>query len=73
MYVYRTQVDIPRDRYVCLQLPDRLPLGRAIIKVEVLEPDPGVLLDFEAVSGSDLDRQDIEWWEEFDEGPGTAD
>lgn len=64
MLRYRTEIVIPADRYVCLQLPNHLPEGRAVVTVQFLNPD--------AESGNggevDLDRQDIEWWEEFDEG-----
>jgi hypothetical protein len=67
---YRTEVVIPPDRYVCLQLPPRFPEGKATITVLVQEsatpeaaPEPE----------NDADHQDIEWWDEFeddDEGPG---
>ena len=64
MLSYRTEIAIPTDRYVCLQLPAHLPEGRALITVEVPGPD-------EAKAGPDAietepDHQDIEWWEEFE-------
>jgi hypothetical protein len=61
---YRTEVFIPPDRYVCLQLPEYLPQGRATITIQVHEQEP-----VPSVAGpeTDLDRQDIEWWDEFEE------
>jgi hypothetical protein len=61
---YRTEVLVAADRYICLQLPDHLPLGRATVTVLVHgpgEPEDATLPD------PDPDRQDIEWWEEFDD------
>ena len=59
---YRTEISIPADHYVCVQLPAFLPEGRAILTVT-----------FQASSTADdgdadldLDRQDIEWWDEFE-------
>lgn len=64
MYRYRTEIHIPSDRYVCLQLPDRLPEGKAIVTV-VFEQSPA---DSEPQADpSDSDRDDIEWWDEFEE------
>ena len=79
MRSYETEIVIPQDRSICLQLPESLPTGRALVTIMVtanpdeldLEPsweeqDQG--LDPDAVlSTSDLDRQDIEWWDEFEE------
>lgn len=79
MRSYKTEIVIPQDRSICLQLPESLPTGRAVVTVSVttsdaeldLEPtweeqDPE--LDPDAVlTTSDLDRQDIEWWDEFEE------
>lgn len=56
---YRTEIVIPADRFVSLQLPDDLPEGRAIVTVWVEDP--------EAPGDPDPDRQDIEWWDEFDD------
>lgn len=68
MSEYRTEIIVPPDRYVCLQLPPNLPPGRALVTVLVLDAHPS---DAEPGSpaGSDLelDRQDIEWWDEFEE------
>ena len=66
---YRTEISIPPDRYVCVQLPSYLPEGRAIVTVTLLEPDAS-----ESGSGgeSDPDRQDIEWWEEFEDDVPTG-
>jgi hypothetical protein len=68
---YRTEFIIPPDRYICLQLPPHLPEGRATITVTVhdrqaadLAPPPSE--EPEAAPDRDLDRQDIEWWEEFE-------
>jgi hypothetical protein len=60
---YRTEILIPPDRFIGLQLPPDLPEGRAIVTVVVHEPDPGDVAAYDA----DPDRQDIEWWDEFDE------
>ena len=64
MHRYRTEIHIPSDRYVCLQLPDRLPEGKAIVTV-VFEHDPSH--SEPDTDASDSDRDDIEWWDEFDE------
>ena len=61
---YETEIHVSADRYVCLQLPSFFPEGtaRVIVKVEV---------ERGAASGQapvdDADRQDIEWWDEFDD------
>jgi hypothetical protein len=61
---YRTEIVIPPDRYVCLQLPDHLPEVRAVVTIHV--PDPGT---HDVAAEMDPDRLDIEWWEEFDDEP----
>ena len=58
---YRTQILIPFDRTVVLQLPHAVPEGWATITVQVQEAEPKDHIE------SDPDRQDIEWWDEFDE------
>ncbi len=60
---YRTEIVIPADRTVVLQLPAQLPEGLAtvIIQVESDEPVDSILPD----DATDLDHEDIEWWEEF--------
>ena len=60
---YRTEIHIPPDRTIVLHLPPDLPEGRAIITVQVEEPEAADALGAE----SDPDRQDIEWWEEFED------
>ncbi len=64
---YRTEILIPPDRYVCVQLPSYLPEGRAVVIVTVHEPETE---DTGPTSESDPDRHDIEWWDEFDEESG---
>ena len=69
MLRYRTEIVIPADRYVCLQLPPDLPEGRAVVTVHFVAdaPEPTTLPGDDPEI--DPDREDIEWWEEFDEGP----
>jgi len=61
---YQTEIHVSLDRYVCLQLPSFFPEGRAVVVVTVETEDP-------AIDGSapvdEPDRQDIEWWDEFDD------
>ena len=65
---YQTEVIVPPDRYVAIQLPPHLPEGRAIVIVQLEEPDPAGM---GPGAEGDLDRQDIEWWEEFEDAdPG---
>jgi hypothetical protein len=61
---YRTEIVIPPDRYLGLQLPSSLPLGRAIVTVTVEETDPA---EPAAWPDTDPDQQDIEWWDEFED------
>jgi hypothetical protein len=64
---YQTEIHVSTDRYVCLQLPSFFPEGRATVTVTVeLEG----LSNAEVPAGDDTDRQDIEWWDEFDEEVG---
>ncbi len=63
---YQTEITIPPDRHVRLQLPDELPEGRAIVTVLVAESSPA---EADSWAEADPDRQDIEWWDEFEE-PG---
>ena len=60
---YRTEIHIAPDRYVCLQLPDFIPAGRAMVTVSVMvgEDETG-LNPFH----DETDGPDIEWWDEFD-------
>ena len=64
MHRYRTEIHIPSDRYVCLQLPDRLPEGKAIVTVVF---EQGASPSEPEAAASDSDRDDIEWWDEFEE------
>jgi hypothetical protein len=66
---YRTEILIPPDRYVCVQLPAYLPEGRAVITVTVHERETD---DQGHLNESDPDRQDIEWWNEFDGDHGQG-
>lgn len=61
---YRTEIFIPTDRYLGLQLPASLPAGRAIVTVTVEEPD---LAEAAIWPETDPDQQDIEWWDEFED------
>lgn len=72
MRCYRTEIHIPADHSITLQLPAHLPAGRAIVSVVVADeeeagPDVAVPPEIE------LEGQDIEWWEEFDGEPEWAD
>ena len=67
MHQYRTEIVIPADHYVCLQLPPDFPEGRAIVTV-LFQTAPTD--DPAHRSEVDLDRQDMEWWDEFEEGHG---
>ena len=62
---YQTEIFVASDRYVCLQLPDYLPEGRAIVTVTVAAGESPALAE------PDDDRpDDVEWWEEFDDEAG---
>ena len=66
---YETEIHVSGDRYVCLQLPSYFPEGKATVVVRVdLEHGP----TSGHPSGDDADRQDIEWWDEFDEEVGQV-
>ena len=58
---YRTQILIPHDRTVVLQLPPAIAEGWATITVQMQEAEP------KDHHESDPDHQDIEWWDEFDD------
>ncbi|MDB5352241.1 MAG: hypothetical protein JWN86_3488 [Planctomycetota bacterium] len=58
---YRTQILIPPDRTVVLQLPSHIPEGWATVSIQLPEPETSHHPE------ADPDRQDIEWWDEFDE------
>jgi hypothetical protein len=64
---YQTEIHISDDRYVCLQLPTYFPEGRAVVTVTIEaegQASPG------STPVEEIDREDIEWWDEFDEEIG---
>ncbi len=65
---YQTEIVIPPDRYVCLQMPATFPEGTAIVTVLADEPDGSAAVPPREV---DPDRQDIEWWDEFEDEPAS--
>ncbi len=69
---YRTEIEITADRYVCLQLPDFIPPGRAVVTVRVTAIDERDDADVRVEREPDDLRHDIEWWDEFaeDDKPG---
>lgn len=67
MLRYRTEILVPGDRYVCVQLPDHFPEGRATVTIAFEAAEAA-----EAVGMEETDREDIEWWEEFDEMEAKA-
>ena len=80
MRPYRTEVVVPPDRYVFIQLPDDWPAGRAFVTVTFGTEDepPGTTPAAEPPAGvgpledDNDDRQDVEWWEEFGDDRGPA-
>ncbi len=70
MLRYRTEVFIPPDRLIGLQLPDHFPEGRAVVTVQFL--DVNEPLDDESTRAEDTGGPDMEWWEEFDDGPARS-
>lgn len=63
MIRYQTEIVVPPDRYVALQLPPDLPEGRAVVTVVVQT----ALESESAAAEEDAESQDIEWWEEFED------
>ena len=61
---YQTEIHVSPDRYVCLQLPSYFPEGRAVVTVTIEAEDRSAA---GGPAGDDADRQDIEWWDEFDD------
>ncbi len=61
---YQTEIHVSPDRYVCLQLPDFFPEGRAVVTVTV-EVERPARSDYG--TAEETDREDIEWWDEFDD------
>ncbi len=66
---YRTEILIPPDRYVCVQLPAYLPEGRAVVTVVIHDAEDD---DHARAVESETDRQDIEWWDEFEDDRVTG-
>lgn len=62
---YSTEIVIPADRFVAVQLPEGLPEGPALLAVIVAGPESEHTWSEDA--DLDPDRQDIEWWEEFED------
>jgi hypothetical protein len=63
---YRTDVVIPDDRVLLIHLPDDLPVGRAVVIVQAMGGD-GLETDGDDLAAAlDLDRADMEWWDEFE-------
>jgi hypothetical protein len=60
---YQTEVIVPPDRYVALQLPAGLPEGRATVTVVVHAASESAAGPHE----DDDESQDIEWWDEFED------
>lgn len=76
---YRTEIVVAADRYVCLQLPEGLPEGRATVTVTYPEVEdvglsPTALSSSTTFLGAEPgeDRDDVEWWDEFEGGPASA-
>jgi hypothetical protein len=67
LHRYRTEIVVPADRYVCLQLPEGLPDGPATVTVDFHGHDPAAPGDPMRDDVDDPDREDIEWWEEFED------
>jgi hypothetical protein len=57
---YTTEIVIPADRYVCLQLPEGLAPGPATLTIVCHDPTP-------AESEEEPEADDVEWWEEFED------
>ena len=80
MSSYSTEIRVPADRRLFLYLPDDFPIGCARLIVEpIAEADDAPItqerpaLDGRIVFPPEFDqandpcRQDVEWWEEFEE------
>jgi hypothetical protein len=61
---YQTEIHVSADRYVCLQLPSYFPEGKAVVTVTFEAEDPTAP---GTPAADDSDRQDIEWWDEFED------
>lgn len=68
---YRTEVHVADDGYICLQLPDFVPRGRAMVTVsfQAIPRDDDDRDDLRSGDPRDADpddHQDIEWWDDLD-------
>jgi hypothetical protein len=66
---YRTEVVVPDDRVLVLHLPEDHPAGRALVVVQAIDAELGAALEPDGddlADAFDLDRADIEWWDEFE-------
>lgn len=60
---YQTEIVVPADRFIALQLPADLPEGRATVTVTVHPIDAPDASN----PDEDVESEDIEWWEEFED------
>lgn len=60
---YSTQIVIPNDRLVVIQVPESVPEGAALLTILAPETEP----DGNGAEESEDDLRDIEWWEEFED------
>lgn len=62
---YRTEILVPEDRVLLIHLPEDIPTGRALVVVQPLDDGLGEP-DDDLAAALDLDRTDMEWWDEFE-------
>ncbi len=67
MNPYRTEVVVPEDGYISLQLPRDWPAGLATVAIRTGGANERVVF----AEDGDPDTEDIEWWDEFDEDLGN--
>lgn len=67
MTPYKTEVIVPPDGCIFLQLPKGWPEGLATIAIRVGGADERVTF----AEDGDIDTEDIEWWDEFEEDSQT--
>lgn len=63
---YSTQIVIPADRLIVIQVPESVPEGPAVLTIQAPEDEP----DGPGQEDSEDDLRDIEWWEEFEDAAG---